>query len=187
MPLYLCLGTCTGGLEPHSGTLGLHWAYIAFEEPDSDAGIRRVPLGMHDCSTDHIRDWPLHAKTFHFNHWSLRRIGFSYCSFQLMFLSCPMNPTNTFIVHVRKLDVKNYFRGTLQTMHAELACEVDFIQQWLTNAARLDQGESSSKHRHSRVGQASYEFGKLTKSVRMSPGVVISKAHNNSCLARGSG
>jgi hypothetical protein len=183
-PLYLCLGTCTRGLEPHSGTPGLHWANIAFEKPNSDAEIRRVPLDMHDCSTDHIRDWPLHAKSFHF---SPREVGLSYCSFQLVFLSCPMNPANTFVVHVRKLDVEDHCRGTLQAMHAELACEVDFIHQWLTNAAGLNQRDSYGKHRYSGVGHASHEFGNLTKSVRTSLGVVISKAHKNSCPAGGSG
>jgi hypothetical protein len=86
---------------PRPGTDGPHWAYIeVLEPPDSEPSGASLlsPVPSHQCSEHHIRDWPLRAKAFDLP--GRLASDAKLLSLRLLFTPCPMNPSETLVVHL---------------------------------------------------------------------------------------
>ena len=96
------LGRCVVAGDPSSAPLGPHWAYLEFptravETPSSSSSRSATPVPPHSCERDHICDWPLHHKLFLPPKKLFSR---EYDRFRLVFKTCPLNPTDTLIMHL---------------------------------------------------------------------------------------
>ena len=83
------LGRCAQG-----ATLGAHWVDVAFRTRNSppNKSDRDGLGGAHDCSLEHVRNWPALSKMFSLPGRPL--------SVQLTFMPCPLNPDATLILNI---------------------------------------------------------------------------------------
>jgi hypothetical protein len=190
--VYLYLGICgrTGASAPRSQALGPHWAYLASDGPDSEKTYLRAGQDMHDCPTDHIRDWPLSTKVFKFpaqNRPDERWKPVPYREgFQLTFSPCPINPSGSLTVYPRTLSSSRLYPDDAC---AELDQDIKFFRQG------LNQNMHSGRHQLSfravqtgtSGGQTHHDFGNIARSVRTSLGLLLYSANSGPCTAGGTG
>ena len=165
----LHLGRCTASLASTSSSPPLHvsephWAYISMHPLTVSTDV--LLRDAHDCSSDHLCDWGLYTKVF-----DTRELGHIF-GLQLSFTPCPLNPSGTFLAHLRILAHPN--RDTdrvddaMKTACTELNRDLDVLEPKLQLClSGQNRPVSPEQPSDDLITQKARNFGNLFRSVRL--------------------